>query len=282
MNWYTDNILDTGRAPALWLLIGFIVTFAVTRAITRKIRGDQNRPAEDKATDEKGGLLSDIHIGGVHIHHQVWGILLVLVTGTLQFRYAPEHPWAEVLAALFGAGAALALDEFALWLHLDDVYWSNEGRKSIDAILVAGVLAAALLIQVSPGDLGKAADESRWVFVAGLIIHVTYVIITLLKGKLLFGLVGFLVPFIGIVGAIRLAKPTSFWARRFYGERKLARANSRFSEQYQQRWDRFRDAIGGDRGISLPNTIDDAVNKNLRRATHDDAPPPQTTRGPGK
>lgn len=51
----------------------------------------------------------------------------MLVTGLLVFRFSPESPWLEALPALFGAGAALALDEFALWLHLDDVYWSAEG-----------------------------------------------------------------------------------------------------------------------------------------------------------
>ena len=66
----------------------------------------------------------------------MWGILLVLAAGLLQFRYSPRSPWAEVLAALFGAGAALTLDEFALWFNLDDVYWSKTGRQSIDAILM--------------------------------------------------------------------------------------------------------------------------------------------------
>ena len=53
--------------------------------------------------------------------------------------------WIEVLAALFGVGAALALDEFALWLHLEDVYWSEEGKKSIDAVMLAAVFGLVLL-----------------------------------------------------------------------------------------------------------------------------------------
>jgi hypothetical protein len=78
-----------------------------------------------------------VYIGGVHIHHQVWGILLVLITGLLEFRFRPHPPWQEVLAALFGAGAALMLDEFALSLYLKDVYWTKEGRKFIDAVMLA-------------------------------------------------------------------------------------------------------------------------------------------------
>ncbi|MGA8046979.1 MAG: hypothetical protein WCA30_12015 [Dermatophilaceae bacterium] len=63
------------------------------------------------------------------MHHQVWGILLVLLVGLLTVWFSLGPPWIEVLATLFGAGAALALDEFALWLHLEDVYWS-EGARS--------------------------------------------------------------------------------------------------------------------------------------------------------
>lgn len=79
----------------------------------------------------------------MHVHHQVWGILLVLASGLLQFRYSPRSPWEEVLAALFGAGAALTLDEFALWFNLDDVYRTKTGRPSTDAILLRARLPAA-------------------------------------------------------------------------------------------------------------------------------------------
>ena len=84
------------------------------------------------------------------MHHQVWGILLVLVVGLLTFRFRPESPWIEILATLFGIGAALALDEFALWLHLEDVYWSEEGKKSIDAVMIAAVFGLVLLTAPRP------------------------------------------------------------------------------------------------------------------------------------
>ena len=137
LDWYRAAILDTGRSAAVWALLGFVVTFGLTRWITVTIRA---RKARQDADESSGGPIKDIHIGGVHVHHQVWGILLVLLTGLLQFRFSPGPPWVEVLATLFGVGAALALDEFALWLHLEDVYWSEEGRKSIDAVLVAVVV----------------------------------------------------------------------------------------------------------------------------------------------
>ncbi|MGN6174936.1 MAG: hypothetical protein ACTHPS_18620 [Streptosporangiaceae bacterium] len=127
MGWYQRVFVDTGRAPAVWMLIGFLVTFAVTRGITRRIHA---KAAEDspRPGSQRGGL-SDIYIGGVHVHHQVWGIILVLVTGLLQFRYSPGAPWAEVLAALFGIGAALTHDDFALRFKLDYVYLIKSGRK---------------------------------------------------------------------------------------------------------------------------------------------------------
>src|SRR5262245_26203175 len=66
--------------------------------------------------------------GGLHLHHLVWGIVLLMLSGFLRFVTDPATPWAEILAAAFGIGAGLTLDEFALWIHLRDVYWSEEGR----------------------------------------------------------------------------------------------------------------------------------------------------------
>ena len=167
-DWYVDHVVDTGRSAALWMLIGFVVTYAVTRTITVRIK---NRKAS--GTAEESGPIKDVHIGGVHVHHQVWGILLVLVVGLLTFRFRPESPWIEVLATLFGVGAALALDEFALWLHLEDVYWSEEGKKSIDAVMIAAVFGLVLLTGTSP--IGVETDTEAfgaWVVFAAVLLHV--------------------------------------------------------------------------------------------------------------
>ncbi|WP_174441888.1 hypothetical protein [Demequina phytophila] len=272
MAWY-DSLAESGRAPTLWLLVGFLITFALTRWVTRRIR------AREQAQEAAGGVVSNIHIGGVHIHHQVWGILLVLLTGVLQFRFAPGSPWAEVLAALFGAGAALALDEFALWLHLEDVYWSAEGRKSIDAILVAAVIALGLLVGSSPVGVDPAEQSSGWGFAIALAVHFALVVITALKGKRVSALIGVVVPLVAEIAAIRLAKPTSFWARRFYSERRMARARKRYSEQYQARWDRIRDRIGGSHGTRLTAAVERRVSAGIARATADDAPVASASHG---
>jgi hypothetical protein len=243
-DWYQSYLVETGRSAALWVLVGFVVTYAATRWITLRIRSRAARQA-----GQDGAAIKDVYIGGVHVHHQVWGILLVLVVGLLEFRFNPLSPWQEVLAAIFGAGAALALDEFALWLHLQDVYWTEEGRKSIDAVMIAAVVGLVLLAGSSPIglDADTAAVEGFVATSIWVVFHISYTIICLLKGKLATGLIGLPLPFVALVGAIRLAKPSSFWARRFYSGRKLARAEARFGERYLARRERLRDRFSGGR-----------------------------------
>ena len=191
------------------------------------------------------GPIKDVHIGGVHVHHQVWGILLVLVVGLLTFRFQPQSPWIEVLATLFGVGAALALDEFALWLHLEDVYWSEEGKKSIDAVMIAAVFGLVLLTATSPiGIETDTRDVGAWAVAAAVLLHVSITIVCLLKGKVVMGLAGLPAPVCSYVGAFRLAKPESFWARRFYGGKKAARAARRHA-RYEGRRLALRDRLFG-------------------------------------
>jgi hypothetical protein len=88
-------------------------------------------------------------MGGRHIHHLVWGILLLLISGygTLaEFGTGSSSLSilvSRLLALSYGIGAALTLDEFALWLNLDPMaYWSKQGRESIDAVVLFGALLA--------------------------------------------------------------------------------------------------------------------------------------------
>jgi hypothetical protein len=240
LDWYQTNLVDTGRSAALWALLGFLVTYGTVRWITISIRTKQQSGEADE-----GGAVKDVYIGGVHIHHQVWGILLVMLTGLLEFRFQPASPWAEVLATLFGVGAALALDEFALWLHVDDVYWSDEGRKSIDAVMVAAVVGLAMLIGASPlGTVGNTLERNGLIAASiAIVLLMAYTVVCLLKGKLVTGLIGLMVPVISLVGAIRLAKPESYWARRHYSEEKLARSRARFGAEHQARRERLRDLM---------------------------------------
>jgi hypothetical protein len=195
-------------------------------------------------------MLGDISIGGVHVHHQVWGILLVLVAGLFQFRFQPSSPGVEILATMFGIGAALALDEFALWFYLDDVYWSDEGRKSITAVLVGAAVGGALLLSSSPlgldfDDPDPELRQTFWSATVVVLVNMACAFVCVLKGKLATGVIGVVIPVVALVGALRLAKPTSWWARKRYAERKLERARRRFGPRWEARQDRIKDFLSG-------------------------------------
>ena len=84
--------------------------------------------------------------GGTHIHHMFWGILLLMTMGYLGLSTDMGSPWLELSGIAFGIGLGLTLDEFALWLNLQDVYWSEKGRQSIDAVIVATLMLVVALI----------------------------------------------------------------------------------------------------------------------------------------
>lgn len=220
------------RVAAAWMFGSFVVVFLATRVVVRLIRAGK-------------GPFRNQSIGGVHLHHLVWGIFLMLVAGVAEFTYSPEPPWRYVLAAAFGAGAALALDEFALWLHLSDVYWEREGRVSVDAVFVVGALMALLVLGFNPFDPDTA--DGITVVIGTIVVNGLLCVLALAKGRPLLGLLGFLVPVLALVGAVRLARPTSPWARWRYpeGSSKRLRSLRRFPERERRRWNAFVDAVAG-------------------------------------
>ena len=232
---YTEHIYEPGKEPLLFVFLAFLIAFAITRTYTRLAR--------------RRGWGSG-SVGGVHLHHVVPGIVMVLVAGAL--LAAPigvESPTREIVCIVFGVGAALVLDEFALVFHLQDVYWSNEGRSSVDAVILGTALCALLLISSSPWGVDE--DVTRGTVPKSILFglfasHFVWAIICYLKGKYTVGTVALFLPVVGIVGSIRLAKPDSPWARRWYDERKLARARDRYEMSWMARFeDRVLDLIGG-------------------------------------
>ncbi|WP_308257886.1 hypothetical protein [Pseudonocardia lacus] len=215
-----------------WTLAAFLVTFLATRLVTRLILAGR-------------GPFRDTTVGGVHVHHQVYGIFLLLGVGLVELTYRPGSPWFEVLAVLFGVGAALTLDEFALWLRLDDVYWGPEGRRSVDAVLVAVVVGVLLLLGFSPFD--DDAGAGRVVASVVLAVDMLFVLVAILKGRALLGVLGVFVPLLALLGAVRLARPRSPWARRFYrpGSPRLVRARARFPAGRRNCWDPLVDLFAG-------------------------------------
>jgi hypothetical protein len=179
--------------------------------------------------------------GGLHVHHLVFGIVLMLALG-FALALQPPSPWVEIFAAGFGIGAGLTLDEYALWLHLEDVYWAEEGRRSVDAVVIAALLGGLLLM----GFLPFSTEDGAVPIVLSMLAVVAIATVAVLKGKIVMGVAGVLFPVVGLIGAVRLAKPGSFWAQRRYkpGSRKLARATRRY-ERHTRRYQRFQDRVAG-------------------------------------
>src|SRR5919202_799185 len=210
----------SGRGTAFLVLASFLVTFLFIRTGARLIRNP-------KVTWWPG----NVEAGGLHIHPLVWGICLVLIAGFLGFAADLENPWWHVTAIAFGVGAGLTIDEFALWLYLRDVYWSRQGRLSVDAAVIA--TAFALLVVLGTKPFGLDEPES----VLGTAVLVAQAIglsaIAFLKGRFVMGVVALFLPFWGLIALVRLAKPHSPWARsRYRGPRagRLIRARARFRE----------------------------------------------------
>jgi len=130
---YRDHFGDHRRERQFVSTGGFFLTFALTRAITHAIRAG------------KGPFRNLGGKNGPHIHHMTFGIIGNLIVGYLWILQlgTVEHPsprLSRITSFLFGAGAALTLDEFALWLNLEDDYWTSKGRESIDAVVLFGAM----------------------------------------------------------------------------------------------------------------------------------------------
>jgi hypothetical protein len=226
---------DRGQRAGFVVLGALLLSFLFIRTSARMIRSPKFAwwPGSVKTKD------------GLHLHHLVWGICLMMASGFLDFALAPLSPWSEVLAGAFGVGAGLTLDEFALWVHLEDVYWSHEGRSSLDAVLVATMLGGLVVLGLAPFDLANQEGSISSLVIA-VLIDIGLAALAILKGKPLLGLLGVFVPFFSLAATLRLASPTSPWARRRYAAdgSKMARCRERFARVRRRRtW--LSDAIGG-------------------------------------
>ncbi len=215
----------------LVLLGSVLLSFILIRTSTRLMRSP-------RVTWWPGSIQTE---GGLHVHHLVFGIVLMLAAG-FALALQPPSPWLEISAAGFGIGAGLTLDEYALWLHLEDVYWEEEGRRSVDALVVTTVIGGLVLM----GFLPFSTEDGWPAIVLTVLANLTFATIAVLKGKVVMGVAGMLIPLIGLIGAIRLAQPGSFWARRRYApnSKKLSRAERRW-ERHTRRYRRFQDAFAG-------------------------------------
>jgi lysyl-tRNA synthetase class 2 len=235
------ELFDPAKRPLMFLFIGLLVAFLFIRLNTRLIRAG------------KGWWFGDIRSNGLHIHHSVFGIVIMAVAGVLEFAWQPAGWWQNVMAGCFGVGLALTLDEFALILHVKDVYWAEQGRQSIDAVILSLAFVALLFTGLVPLAVPETTTfelASRWIAAVMVGANVVFVVITFLKGKLWLGTLGLFVPFLSVVPALRLARPNSPWAHTYYSDSsaKLGRAQRRDEWWHQtlaRRKHRLWDVIGG-------------------------------------
>jgi hypothetical protein len=237
---FWDSLVEHDEQGIFLVLAGFVLSFAFIRMSTRLMRSP-------RVSWWPGSVVSD---SGVHLHHLVFGIVTMMIAGTLGFAALGNSPYVEICAFAFGVGAGLTIDEFALWVYLDDVYWAEEGRSSIDATVIAAAGMFLILIGSTPFSFDTSSPAQIVGSVLGALLVFLMVAICFAKQRLMHGAIGFFILPIAIYGAARLGKPGSAWARRRYGERnpaKKRRAEERFPpDRRTERFkNAFRDIVGG-------------------------------------
>ncbi|HEY7347364.1 MAG TPA: hypothetical protein VH599_03520 [Ktedonobacterales bacterium] len=138
---FSHHVVSEGKEASFWVAVSFLGMFGVVRYITYSIRKKKLTAKKNPHPSEQhhGFGFHDIVLpGGLHIHHAVPGIFLALSAGYLALVTGKKGT--RPVSIMYGIGTALALDEFALWLELRDVYWSKDGRRSFDAVAIAGSL----------------------------------------------------------------------------------------------------------------------------------------------
>jgi hypothetical protein len=204
-----------GSGPAFLVLLSFVTSFLAIRTSARLTRSVSWWPGA-------------VRSGDVHIHHLVWGICLMMLSGFLSFVAIEDPLLLHLIAVGFGVGAGFTMDEFALWVHLEDVYWEEEGRRSVDAGVIAVAFAALVVVGTSPFGLDDPGSVGATAAVVAAVLFLS--VVCFMKGRIMLGVLGLFVPVFALVGAGRLAQPRSPWARRRYSPGRLARAEARFGE----------------------------------------------------
>ncbi len=174
-DWFHRTIVEANRLPLFCAFAAMLVAFLFIRLSVRMIRAQVK------------WWPGNVQPGGMHIHHVVFGVVFMCVGGIFGFALPDRALWPLcITASIFGIGVALVLDEFALILHLQDVYWSEEGRTSVDAIFVAISVVGLLLLGARPLNIGEdngAGVAGVLVTIGVAVVYVLLLGISLLKGK---------------------------------------------------------------------------------------------------
>ncbi len=196
---YDHQIQAPGKELHFLILIAFVCSFGFIRTSAHMIRAQVSWWPGNVETK-----------GGTHIHHLVWGILLLLSMGYVGIATDLGSPWIELVAVAFGIGMGLTMDEFALWLNLQDVYWQEKGRQSIDAVIVTTTLMVIALlglqfwIDVYDAALVLAGLNrgNEWIAIPIQVIGVAFAVVCFRRGRKLAGLFGLFVPLVALIGAL--------------------------------------------------------------------------------
>ena len=219
-------MIVAGKLALMLCFLAFVLTFLITRAITRLIR------------DGRGPFHNQVTGGGVHVHHAVPGLVLLIVGAFTAVGGPNELGWRCFAGVLVGIGVSLVLDEFALILHLEDVYWSGEGQLSVQAVSLTAACLGLALVGFSPfgvQDVGATELSVRLSATGVLVVDGCAAVICVLKGKYRSALFGLFVLPISVISAVRLARPSSIWARRGYHGKRLDQATRR-AAAFDRRW----------------------------------------------
>jgi hypothetical protein len=226
VKWWHREIVEPGKLPLMLCFLAFVITFMVTRGITRLIR------------DGRGPFRNQVTPDGTHVHHAVPGLILLIIGAFTAIGGPNVLGWRCFAAIAVGIGVSLVLDEFALILHLQDVYWSGEGQLSVEAISLTAACLGLALVGFSPfgiNSIGTSELSVRFSASGLLVLDGVLGVVCVLKGKYRTALFGLFLPPVAVVGAVRLARPNSIWARRRYHGNRLARATHRAAD-FDQRF----------------------------------------------
>jgi hypothetical protein len=196
---YDREIQVPGKELHFLILIAFVCSFGFIRGSAHMIRAQVSWWPGNVETK-----------GGTHVHHMVWGILLLLVMGYIGLAWDPPSPWIEFVSIGFGIGMGLTMDEFALWLNLQDVYWAPQGRQSIDAVVVTTALLAIALLGLQFWiDVWDAVAVllglnrgNAWIAIPVQVVGVALAVVCFRRGRKLAGVFGLFIPLIALIGAV--------------------------------------------------------------------------------
>jgi hypothetical protein len=239
--WWQQDVVDSGKWPLMLCFVSFVVTFLATRLVTRLIRAGH------------GPFGNIVTASGTHVHHAVPGLILLVIGAFIAVGSATSGigAWFGVAAVMVGAGVSLVLDEFALILHLQDVYWSSEGRLSVNVVSLTAAYLGFALTGLSPFGVDNVGDGElvfRLGAITAIAVHAGLVLACVLKGKYRLAVLGLPIPAVALAGAVRLARPGSVWSRRWYSPPRVVRARER-ATRIDDRWrpaiDRWDSLLGG-------------------------------------